>query len=171
MSISEKRSIGELFSYGFDLVIAPEFFDENINDVVNVTILEEQPIIVMSQENHLNKKTLTLGDYLSASHIAVALNYYEEHSFIDEALHELGKKRNVRAYVPNLITALQCICSSDYIGTLPVNLSTAYKSLFDLSIHPLPFNLGSKSIKLYYPTSNRNYQPLQWLINTIKTII
>ena len=128
-------------------------------------LFEESYAVVASASGTWRRRAPNLETYLAARHIVVSLDG-DLTGVVDEALHAIGRKRNVVAAVPYFLAALAAAAQGDVVVTLPTRLATAYAPRFGLRLYPPPVELASFLVSEVVSASRAKGDVVRWLFET-----
>lgn len=131
----------------------------------HAVLFMEEPVCVSR-----TKKILSLADYKNSLHVAIKYNPEAKHSFVDQQLKNKKIKRNIMISSANLITGLEVIANTQYIGTFPKRLSEHFQSYYRYHIQPAPFATTQNEVQLIWHKRNDKCIANQWLRQLILDI-
>jgi DNA-binding transcriptional LysR family regulator len=110
----------------------------------------------------LDKPHITTEEILAASHLAV-VSAGTGHGLADEELKRRGILRNVKVRIPHFAAVGYLLHETDLITIVPRRLVDRCVGPFDLSFAPVPFELPSISIDLFWSARYHRDPANQWL--------
>lgn len=156
------------FSNG-ELELAVGFF-WNLHDSLLQVSLRKEPYLVVGQKNHpMMKEPISLANYCQARHIIVTQKS-DMQGVVDQALHELGLKREVVVSVPLFFSALTIVSQSNLLAVLPATLVRHYAQRFDLVYQEPPLPIRRFTISVVRHKRNEKNQAVLWAINLLKDL-
>jgi len=131
-------------------------------------LLDEHFVMAQRKEHPRGRRKLTLDGYCRLRHVLVSTSGGSFHGFMDEHLEELGRQRSVALSVQSFAVAVELLCRSDYVATLPSRLAARYADRLD--IFALPF--ASRGFSLFAAWHPRNHADpgLLWLRETLAAL-
>src|SRR3990167_2157075 len=156
----------------YDLAIGKLFSPSRF--VRSTLLFEDTGVCIVSGKHPLaKKKTITLKEYLSAEHIAIAADSHTYcPSLIEQALTQLGVERNVALSLSFITPMFKLIEQSDYLlGTVIKSMAQLYQEHMDYVIKPLPFKMQPIELYLVWHQHHEADMGHQWLRNAILQII
>jgi LysR family nod box-dependent transcriptional activator len=126
-------------------------------------------VCIACAKNSLIKKTLTLRDYLSLSHVVVRFGEQQDSpSLEEEFLGNLGQKRRIEVVTTGFTLLPQLILGTTRIATIQRRLAEFYARQVPLRIVKLPKPLPRLEEAMQWHAF-RNADPgLLWLRRTLK---
>ncbi len=122
---------------------------------------------VMRKDHPLSEPgALTLDAYCAARHVRVSFAG-RQRGFVDRALADLGRDRQVTMTVTHFFTATAVVRQSDLLTVLPENFVRASGFLPDLAVCDLPFELPRIDVGLLWHRRHENDSAQRWLRETI----
>lgn len=150
-----------------DLVILPRQI--LAKDHPSETLFDDEFVCIACAKNNLIKKTLSLRDYLSLSHVAVRFGDQQDTpSLEDEFLGSLGRKRRIEVVATGFTLLPHLILGTTRIATVQRRLAEFYARQMPLKIVRLPKPLPRLEEAMQWHAF-RNADPgLLWLRRTLK---
>lgn len=114
-------------------------------------LAQTNTVCLMSKDNPLAGKELTLDNYVAASHGLVSITG-QGPGVIDQRLSELGRKRQLALRLPNFMTAADYCENSDLLFVLPEIVARRITSGRNIISKPVPAELAGQpvSFSLYW---------------------
>jgi len=129
------------------------------------TQLEQDQLVVVTRKNHpAISQNLDLETYLSLEHILVS-SRSSGPGLEDFELSRLGFHRKIALRCQHALAACKVIISSDKIVTLPKTAAEMYSEMLDISIFPMPVDLPSHDIHMYWHANVDKDPANKWLRN------
>jgi DNA-binding transcriptional LysR family regulator len=121
-----------------------------VNDSILHRQVKQDKLVVVARKDHpLFLKPLTLEEYLEQTHVLVSARTSGP-SIEDFELGRLGLQRKIGLRCQHLFSASRVIANSNMLLTLPENTAQMYSELLELSIMPIPVDLPSIDVHLYW---------------------
>src|SRR5204863_1753034 len=118
----------------------------------------------------LIKKTLSVRDYLSLSHVVVRFGDQQEvPSLEEEFLGSLGQKRRIEVVATGFTLLPQLILGTTRIATIQRRLAEFYARQIPLKIVNLPAPLPKLQETMQWHTFRNSDPGLVWLRKTLKS--
>lgn len=92
---------------------------------------------------------MTLDEYLDQTHVLVSARTSGP-SIEDFELGRLGLQRKIGLRCQHLFSASRVIANSNMLLTLPENTARMYSEMLGLSVTPIPVELPSVDVHLYW---------------------
>lgn len=149
-----------------DLVVDAQFaIDKNVKSIK----LGENPFMLVCRKGHPIQSNLSLQSYLRYQHIVASLKP-NDINIVDNALSGIQHSRDIVLRCENFFAAIQVLMRTDLIMTMPLAAARQFELEFPITILPLPFELPSIPVQLYWPV-NQDQDPVNlWLRKQIRTI-
>lgn len=110
----------------------------------------------------LDKPSITLDEFMAASHLVV-VSAGTGHGLADEEFERRGIVRNVKLRIPHFASVGYLLHETDLITTVPQRLVNRCAGPFGLSSVPVPFELPSIAIDLFWSARYHRDPANQWL--------
>ncbi len=137
---------------------------------INSEELFAEEAVCVARGNHPLMKNLTLKNYLSAKHLAIAYQDENTRTVTDLSLQEFNVTRDIVIAVPHMLAALFALPQTSYIATVPKRLGIALKKTLKLTIQKPPFKIPTVIISQAWHKRFDNDQGHLWLRQIIKEI-
>lgn len=141
--------------------------DSQAASLYRTTLYEEDFVCLLSSENPVIKKKLTLKNYLAMKHCLVSITGYGP-GLVDTILAKEKLKRNVTIRIPYFLAAASIVAESDLIVTLPRHLAEMLSRQENLIMLEPPIKMPSFPIYLYWHIRNHNNAQHRWLREIIR---
>jgi DNA-binding transcriptional LysR family regulator len=141
-----------------------------IREPVRHAPLLQDDFCIVARKGHPLKRAPTLQQYLAARHVSVS-GRSSGMVLEDAALQNLGLQRQVVMRCQNHTTAFSIVAASDYLLTVPVQLSHAVGGAHELRRWRMPFDLPKVQLHLYWHTNNDTDAASQWLRGLVLDVI
>jgi DNA-binding transcriptional LysR family regulator len=129
-------------------------------------LFKEQYVCVSSRNNPKTRDTITLEDYLKASHLLVSPKE-DMTGRVDWFLEKQNLKRHVAITVPHFLVAPFVLASTNLIATLAERVARTYADVLDLIVLPLPLEIPGFPVTMLWHTKNNSDPAHIWLRTTI----
>jgi DNA-binding transcriptional LysR family regulator len=164
----ERANLSRLMSAGqFDIAIDVA---QLVVDPIKHRPLMHDDFCIVASSRHPLKRAPTLNEYLKARHIAVS-GRSSGIVLEDHALLKLGVQRHITARCQNYTSAFSVVGSSDYLLTMPVELSKEVAKPYGLRRWRPPFKLPPVELHLYWHVNNDQDTSSLWLRELIVQVI
>jgi DNA-binding transcriptional LysR family regulator len=142
--------------------------------------LFREKLVCLVREGHpLGRRRLTLRAYLKAQHVSLSImqdprrlavsTLRERQGTVAQILDRLGRKRDVRVWVPYFSTLALIVQSTDLIATVPLQIASRL-SPPKTHIIPAPLEFrGFSLIQVWHSRDDANPQH-KWLRELIRTV-
>lgn len=176
--LSEHAPNTDVTHYYVDRRVAAEELKSGMIDVlVDAPLLDPQelsikplsnlPYVVAMRPGHpLNKKDITLNDYLASEHIHVSSRRHGP-GLMDIALHNIGHARTVKMRVQSYLVAAKVIEKSDLLWTVPKVLADS----LNLQAQALPFSAQAMRWHMYWQKQAKDDPSNVWIRNAIESVV
>lgn len=129
------------------------------------TQLELDQLVVVARKNHpAIKSKLDLETYLRLEHVLVSSRSTGP-GLEDFELSRIGLHRNIKVRCQHAISACRIIISNDMLLTLPKTAAKMYSDMLDIVIYPMPVELPSLDVHLYWHVNVDKEPANKWLRN------
>jgi len=129
--------------------------------------LEQDQYVVITRKNHpAITQGLDLETYLSLEHILVS-SRSSGPGLEDFELSRLGFHRKIALRCQHALAACMITITSEKIFTLPKKAAEMYSKMLDISIFPMPVDLPSLDIHLYWHTNVDKEPANKWMRNKL----
>lgn len=118
--------------------------------------------VVVDAASPLSADNFTLTDYLAHKHGTFQFSKPGQ-SMIDTALAQIGKKRNITLRLPTFIQIPALITGSQLMFTVPVKFADYLAEHFSVKVLPLPIEVASFSLYLYWHQRLHKSPLHQWV--------
>ncbi len=125
--------------------------------------IAQDPLVVVARHHHpALTNGLNLPDYLNMNHVLVSSRTAGP-GIEDFELGRLGLQRKVGLRCQHLFSACRVIAGNDMLLTLPQTAANMFSQLLDITIFPLPVELPSIDIHLYWHMNVDKEPANKWL--------
>lgn len=169
LPLTSSEDIAANLANNIHVAIAPQFYNATHN-LIRQSLFYEELRCFMHENHPLCAHELTLKKYLKEAHVAVILNKNEQQTFVDKLLSEHNAQRQVKLYVPNIMSAIYNLCKSNLIGTFPHRLTTLLAGKQAIYPHRVPFQYTPQSIDVIYHRRYMTHPPILWLVDLIQRV-
>ncbi|MFO0676142.1 MAG: LysR family transcriptional regulator [Polyangiaceae bacterium] len=143
-----------------DLAIVPGRDGESTTTHAEV-LLTERFVCVLRKGHPFATKTLTLDRWLSLPHALVAPRGLPG-SFVDTALHELGRERRIQVAVPHFLVAPYLVAESDLVLTLAERIARRVAAHLPLVVKPAPIEVPRFTMTMRWPRHKSDDEGHVW---------
>lgn len=158
-----QRIAGQLESGEVDLLLGSE---RMVPPAMKARTLYDEYFVMAQRKGHpRGTRTPTLAGYCALRHVLVSTSGGSFHGFMDEHLDALGRKRDVVASVQSFAMALQLLCATDYVSTLPSRLVARHADRLDS--FRLPFKAHGFTLSAAWHPRNHSDPGLRWLLDRV----
>ncbi len=168
MNLAADYSIRELESGKVDLVISVNWHAPD--HLMQKRLFQDRFVCLMSKGHPLVHNTLSLDDYVSASHIMVA-PLGKQRGFIDDQLAGMGLNRLVRLSVPDFSQLETHLLDGEHIVTLPNQVALSLCDKHELLIKPLPMDVPAFSYYVFWHKRFLHEKSNRWMRQVIQEIL
>jgi DNA-binding transcriptional LysR family regulator len=110
----------------------------------------------------LDKRRITLDEFVAADHLVV-VSVGTGHCVADEEFERRGIARNIKLRIPYFAAVGYLLHDTDLVTTVPKRLVNRCAGPFDLTSVPVPFELPSIPINLFWSARYHRDPANQWL--------
>ncbi len=132
--------------------------------ILHTQIEKDELVVVACKSHYAITKTLSLDTYLDQSHILVS-SRTSGPGIEDFELGRLGLQRKVGLRCQHLFSACRVVANSEMLLTLPKSAAKMFSQVLDITLHPLPVNLPSIDVHLYWHRNVDKDPANKWLRN------
>ncbi|MBR9884267.1 MAG: LysR family transcriptional regulator [Oceanospirillales bacterium] len=129
------------------------------HDVRRQVILRERYVCIMSAQSA--PKMLTMETFLERKHLVVSRSL--GHGLAEEVLSDLGVKRKVSLVLPHFSILPSVLGETELLAIVPLKIAQLFSVTSDLKIFPLPFEVPSIDVALYWSERSERSPGLTWL--------
>lgn len=133
------------------------------------TLFTESYSCLLSAAHSRIRETLTLQEYVSASHVVVAP--FSGHHLVEDVMTEMGVTRRIALRVPHFTNIVAVIASTDLLLTLPTRVARAFASDGRMRTLPLPFPISTFDVNLYWQPHTEDSMAQQWFCDTLTRVL
>ena len=136
-----------------------------VGDNVKHVQLAQNELVVLARPNHpAIDGRLDLDSYLELEHIVTSTRSTGP-GIEDYHLGRLSIQRKIAFRCQHTLAACKVVANSDKLLTLPSNAAQMYSEMLPLSIHPMPVELPSVDVHIYWHTNVDKDPANKWLRN------
>jgi DNA-binding transcriptional LysR family regulator len=132
-------------------------------------LFREQFVCVCRRDRPFNGDSLSLEEYVSASHLLVSVQE-DMVGRVDYVLKKQDLKRHIALSIPHFLVAPSVLTRTNLIATLPERIAREFASNLNLKILPCPILLKGFSVYMHWHQSNKNNPASVWLRALIQEI-
>jgi len=151
---------------GVDLMLLPEEF--LLENHPSRLVMEEQHVVVASEDNPLFKKRISKEAFFGAGHVAVTLGPRRDPSFTERHLEKHGMQRQVEIFAPSFSAVPWLLLNTERIAVMQASMAHRYAGVLPLKISPLPFEFPVMRQMAQYHHARENDQGLKWFMRTLE---
>lgn len=129
-------------------------------------LFEDRYVTLMRTGHPASERKLTLENYLALDHMVISITGAGL-APVDELLSAMGRRRRVRARVPNFFAAMEIAACSDLVMTLPASLARTAAGSARFVTLPPPVDLGPIEINLLWHARHQDAPRHVWLRSLI----
>jgi DNA-binding transcriptional LysR family regulator len=132
-------------------------------------LFNDQMACMVRQNHPLIRKTPSLDEYVSASHMLISRTGSSV-GLIDQKLAELGLERRVKLIVPHFLSAPLIVAETDMILSLPYRIAQQFKKLAALEVFSVPVELPAYDLVMVWHPLQEKDPAHVWLRDKIIAI-
>ena len=135
-------------------------------------LFEDEVVCVLSERHPLAKKgVISADDYLRAQHLAPVPYAGGIRGAIDEHLHTLGHRRDIRVSLPYFHVAPYALTTTDLIFTTGRRFAEPFAKILPLKVLPAPLNFPP--LRFYQLWHERTHESdgVRWLREQITALV
>jgi DNA-binding transcriptional LysR family regulator len=125
-------------------------------------LFSQHYVCAMRADHPLSKGNLTLEAFLSQEHLLVEYSG-SGHQMLEKALVDAGAKNRIRVRMPQYLSAPHFVISSDMLWSAPAVLAETLAKYYPLVIKPIPLQLPSFEVALYWHDRYHQDPANRWL--------
>lgn len=134
-----------------------------LSDNIRRAHLAQDTLVVVTRNDHpLIRDTLSMEDYLAATHVLVSSRRTGP-GLEDMELSRLGLARHIRIRCQHYLAACHVVSESDLLLTMPAAYASVANRNLPNRIHALPFAPPPLDIYLYWHQNTENDPANRWL--------
>lgn len=149
----------------FDLVCGFAHEIESFESISNQVWFDDQYVCLHHRE-HPFQNELSLEKFLSYCHVVVT-PWNEARGILDITLSKLRKKRKVAIKTPSVLSAPMFVIDTQYLLAIPKRYAEYIAQQLPIKISPLPFEVPTYKVKLYWHKTRNNDPKIKWLTERI----
>ena len=160
------RVAAQLESGEVDLLLGSE---RMVPPAMKARKLYDERFVMAQRKGHpRGTRAPTLAGYCALRHVLVSTSGGSFHGFMDEHLETLGRRRDVVASVQSFAMALELLCSTDYVSTLPSRIVARHATRLDS--FRLPFQAQGFTLSAAWHPRNHADPALRWLLDRLSAV-
>lgn len=152
----------ELAAGVLDVVIGPPRTSARPAATYEKVLFDESFTCILRGKHPLADGRMTLARYCAVPHLLIAPRGTPG-SFVDDALHALGKTRRIALAVPHFLVVPHIIAGSDLVATIATRVAALFTETLDLVTMPPPVQIPKFQIALAWHERNHQDAPHRWL--------
>jgi len=149
-----------------DLDLVCGVFPEQILWHQTQYLFHEDYVCVCRRDHPTVSNTLSLEDYLAASHLLVSVQE-DRVGRVDQMLAEQNLTRHVTLSIPHFLTAPFILAQTDLVATLAKRIALVFSVSQPLKIFPFPLSIPGFSVFMRWHQSSDTSIDCQWLRSVI----
>ncbi|WNL46026.1 LysR family transcriptional regulator [Dyella sp. BiH032] len=158
-----QRIAAQLESGEVDLLLGSE---RMVPSAMKARKLYDERFVLAQRKGHpRGARPPTLPGYCALRHVLVSTSGGSFHGFMDEHLEALGRKRDVVASVQSFAMAVELLCATDCVATLPARLAMRHADRLDS--FRLPFKAHGFTLSAAWHPRNHADPGLRWLLERV----
>ena len=131
-------------------------------------LYDERFLLAQRKGHPRGTRPPTLAGYCALRHVLVSTSGGSFHGFMDEHLQALGRRRDVVASVQSFAMAVELLCTTDCVATLPSRLVACHAERLDS--FRLPFKAAGFTLSAAWHPRNHADPGLRWLLDRLSAI-
>lgn len=161
------RIAGQLESGEVDMLLGSE---RMVPAAMKARKLYDERFMLAQRKGHpRGLRPPTLAGYCALRHVLVSTSGGSFHGFMDEHLDALGRKRDVVASVQSFAMAVELLCATDCVATLPSRLIAQHEHRLDS--FRLPFKAHGFTLSAAWHPRNHADPGLRWLLDRVSAAV
>jgi DNA-binding transcriptional LysR family regulator len=132
-------------------------------------ILKEQYVCVMHQQFSLDCDELTMEQFISQKHALVTRSL--GHGLAEEVLSEMGVNRKISLVLPHFSVLPYLLKQTELMVILPRKIANEFLDVVPLKVYPLPFEVPSFEVALYWSKLSIESPSLHWFREIIAAAV
>ncbi len=137
-------------------------FPENIAWHNQQLLFQESYVCVCRRNHPLIGSTLSLEEYLAASHLLVSVKE-DRMGRVDMLLAEQNLKRRIALSIPHFLPVPFILAETDLIATLAQRIALTFANHQQLKLLPMPLPIKGFSVFMRWHRTTENSPDCQWL--------
>ena len=167
--LDRKSTYQMLDSDEIDLAIG--YFPECPSWHAAEVLFEENFVGVCRANNPKISDTVTLENFLSASHLLISPYNEDLKGWVDTVLEQQNLQRHVAISVPHFLVAPFIVAKTNLVVTLAERIAKAYIQVLNLRIFSLPLASEGFPVTMLWHTKNNDDSTHTWLRRIISELI
>ena len=141
---------------------------EHSSSVRSEPLLPDRMVCVMRRGHPLAHRTLTLEDFMAASHLKVSMSPTDRR-FVDDILRRTGLTRRVAVNVPHWLLVPHILRRTDLISVMPERFAAAIGGS-DFVRRDVPFSSAPFEWRLYRHRRHDGNPAVAWLCERLRQV-
>lgn len=140
-------------------------------DYYSSPLYRQRPCCIAAQGHPAIRGQLSLEQFLQYPHVAFGVSPTTPSfldSLVEQALDALGERRHVAVTVPSFLVSPSVVAQSDLLAVVPDRVAAGSPERERLQILPLPFDLGSLDLAMYWHARVHTDPAHQWLRTALR---
>ena len=122
--------------------------------------------VCMTRRSYTGGRPLTLEKFLAGKHVLIE-SMGSGHKIIERTLKRRGLKREVSLRVPHFVVIPMIVADTDRIVTAPSRVASAFATLANVQVHPLPIRIPSFDVSLLWHARFAEDPAIRWMRNAM----
>lgn len=139
-------------------------------DIHRMPVFSQHYVCAMRREHPFANKPLSLEDFISCEHLLVEAGGTGNQA-LERALIDAGGKDCIKMRVPHHLSSPHLLLQNDVIWTLPCALGKTLARYYPLVVHPLPLQIPSFEIDLYWHDRFHRDPQNKWLREMVSRVL
>lgn len=139
-------------------------------DIHRVPVFSQHYVCAVRQQHPLARLGLSLEDFVACDHLLVEAGG-SGHMALERAMIDAGGRDCIKMRVPQWLSAPHLLLGTDMVWTLPKALGKALARYYPLVIHPLPLDVPSFEIDLYWHDRFHRDPENKWLREMVGRVL
>ncbi len=164
----DRQTLLSLLDTG-EIDLACGLFPEQIAWHEEQLLFEENYICVCRRDHPLIGDTLSLEEYVTASHLLVSIKE-DMVGRVDKLLAQKNLKRRIAISIPHFLVACFILARTDLVATLAERVAREFVDVQNLKVLPSPLPIGGFSVFMRWHRSTHKHPAHTWLRTTIAEV-
>ncbi|MFY1662942.1 LysR family transcriptional regulator [Pseudomonas sp. Pseu.R1] len=139
-------------------------------DIHRLPVFSQHYVCAMRRHHPLAEQPLGLDEYLASDHLVVEAGGTSNQA-LERALVDAGGRSCIRMRVPHHLSSAHLVLQSDMLWTLPNALGKTLAQFYPLVIKPLPLQVPSFEIDLYWHDRFHRDPLNKWLREMVSGVL
>ncbi len=167
--VPPERIDQELDRGGLDLVVD---IATGVSAEIRHQSIWQEELCVVAREHHptIDSGKLSLQQYLDARHVLTTLRR-QRPELVDFVLQQQNHERRVALRCQHYFSGCSVVAHSEFLLTMPRSYAKSLARLLPISIYPVPFEMPSLDIQMYWHKRAESDPASVWLRETMREVI